>query len=68
MNEDDKKIYSMVQRLSNLDKDYTKEKKQKREKTVADKRKREKKINEKREEHNKQNRLDRYKKAQGGNN
>jgi hypothetical protein len=29
MNEDDKKIYSMIQRLSHLDKDYVKEKKEK---------------------------------------
>ena len=32
MNDDDKQIYSMVQRLSQLDKDYTKEKKMKDQK------------------------------------
>ena len=68
MNEDDKKIYSMVQRLGNLDKDYKKEKSQKREQASVLKRKRDIKVNEKRAAYNKQNRVDRYKKAQGGRN
>jgi hypothetical protein len=41
MNEDDKKIYSMVQRLGNLDKDYKKEKESKRVEKAALKAKRE---------------------------
>merc|ERR1711935_1300613 len=55
MSVEDKKIYSMVQRLSQLEKH-------------DEKRKREKKVQEKREEHSKQNRIDRYAKAQGGRN
>jgi len=41
MNEDEKKIHSMVQRLSQLDKDYTKEKKGKDSKRMEEKQKRE---------------------------
>lgn len=63
MNEDDKKIYSMVQRLAHLDKDYTKEKKEKDAKRTDVKKKREQKVVEKREANAKQNRIDRYKKA-----
>jgi len=68
MSDDDKKIYSMVQRLGNLDKDYKKEKEVKRGQSRELKRKREEKVNEKRAAYNKQNRVDRYKKAQGGRN
>jgi len=51
MNDDDKKIYSMVQRLAHLDKDYKKEKKAKDGARIAAKNKREEKVNEKREEY-----------------
>ena len=54
MNDDDKKIYSMVQRLAHLDKDYKKEKKAKDGARIAAKNKREEKVNEKREEYAKQ--------------
>jgi hypothetical protein len=62
MSEEDKKIYSMVQRLSQLDKTYKKEKKSKDGIKTEEKKKREIKIEEKRQEHNKQNRINRYKK------
>lgn len=68
MNDDDKQIYSMVQRLSQLDKDYTKEKKMKDQKRQEFKKKREQKIQDKRDAHSRENRVNRYKKAQGGNN
>ena len=41
MSDDDKKIYSMVQRLAHLDKDYTKEKNQKKIAAMTLKHKRE---------------------------
>ena len=44
MSDDDKKIYSMVQRLSQLDKDYTKEKKTKDAERSGAKKKRELKV------------------------
>jgi ribosome biogenesis protein BMS1 len=53
MNEDDKKIYSMVQRLAHLDKDYVKEKKEKDAKRTDVKKKRELKVQEKRDAHSK---------------
>jgi len=68
MSEEDKKIYSMVQRLSQLEKHDHKLKKVKDAKRTDEKRKRERKVQEKREEHSKQNRIDRYAKAQGGRN
>lgn len=68
MSEEDKKIYSMVQRLSQLEKHDHKLKKVKDAKRTDEKRKREQKVKEKREEHSKQNRIDRYAKAQGGRN
>ena len=51
MNDDDKKIYSMVQRLAHLDKDYKKEKKAKDSARIEAKNKREEKVNQKREEY-----------------
>ena len=51
MNEDDKKIYSMVQGLAHLDKDYKKEKKLKDSNRIEAKNKREEKVKEKREEY-----------------
>jgi len=68
MNEDDKQIYSMVQRLSQLDKTYIKEKKEKDSKRTEEKRKREQKVTEKRDARTKENKVNRYKRAQGGNN
>ena len=53
MNEDDKQIYSMVQRLSQLDKTYTKEKKEKDTIRTEAKRKREQKVQDKRDAHSK---------------
>ena len=44
MNDDDKKIYSMVQRLAHLDKDYVKEKKEKDTKRTEIKKRREIKV------------------------
>jgi hypothetical protein len=58
----------MVQRLSQLDKTYAKEKKEKDTKRTDEKRKREEKVVEKREPHSKENRVNRYKKEQGGRN
>jgi len=54
--------------LSNLDKDYKKEKEFKKEQASQLKRKREEKVTAKRAAYNKQNRVDRYKRAQGGRN
>jgi len=68
MTDDDKQIYSMVQRLSQLDKTYTKEKKSKDAEKTAAKRKREQKIQDKRDQNTKETKINRYKKAQGGNN
>jgi ribosome biogenesis protein BMS1 len=53
MNEDDKKIYSMVQRLAHLDKDYIKEKKEKDAKRTGEKKRREQKVQEKRDANSK---------------
>jgi len=68
MNEDDKKIYSMVQRLSHLDKVSISQKKAKEAEKKDIKTKREEKVQEKRDAYSKENRKDRYKKAQGGRN
>jgi ribosome biogenesis protein BMS1 len=68
MTEDDKQIYSMVQRLGQLDKQYAKDKKVKDTKRTEEKRKREQKVQEKRDARSKENRVNRYKRAQGGNN
>jgi hypothetical protein len=51
MNESEKKVYSMVQRLATLEKDYRSERKEKEKKRVDLKERREKKITEKREKH-----------------
>ena len=51
MNEDDKKIYSMVQRLGQLDKQYKKDKKEKDTTRTDLKKKREQKIQDKRDSH-----------------
>lgn len=53
MSEDDKKIYSMVQRLSQLEKDGVKDKKVKDKARTDLKKRREKKVEEKREENSK---------------
>lgn len=66
MSEEDKKIYSMVQRLTQLERFDHKLKKEKDSERAELKKKREQKVQEKRDEHSKQNRVDRYKKAQGG--
>lgn len=68
MSDDDKKIYSMVQRLSQLEKDGLKEKKTKDKARTDLKKRREAKVAEKREANSKENRVNRYKKEQGGNN
>lgn len=68
MSDEDKKIYSMVQRLSHIDKAATKEKRAQFEQKQKMAAKRLDKVQAKRDEHNKQNRIDRYKKAQGGRN
>ena len=68
MNEDDKKIYSMVQRLTQLEKQNSKDKKIKDKARQVDKNRREQKVLEKRDAHSKENRVNRYKKQQGGNN
>lgn len=53
MSEEDKQIYSMVQRLSQLGKEHVKEKREKGLKTLEIKRKREQKVQEKRDEYSK---------------
>ena len=62
MNEQEKKIHSMVQRLSQIGKVYEKDKQEKREKHVVELRKRDAKVNEKREATQKELRKVRYKK------
>jgi hypothetical protein len=64
MNEQEKKIHSMVQRLAQLGKVYEKEKQEKREKHAGEVRKRLSKENEKREAKQKELRKERYRKAQ----
>jgi ribosome biogenesis protein BMS1 len=68
MNESEKKIHSMVQRLAHLGKVYEKEKNVKREKHVTEVRKRDAKMVEKRQEKQKELRKVRYKKSQGAKN
>ena len=58
----------MVQRMSQLDKQYTKDKKEKSKAQSASKKKRELKVEAKRDANNKEARVNRYKKAQGGRN
>jgi len=58
----------MVQRLSQLDKTYTKDKKEKDSKRTAEKKKREQKVQDKRDAYTKETKINRYKRAQGGNN
>lgn len=64
MNEQEKKIHTMVQRLSYLGKQYDKDRKEKKETHKAAVQKRVKKENEKREKKQKELRKDRYKKGQ----
>ena len=64
MNEQEKKIHSMVQRLSQIGKVYEKDKQEKREKHVVELRKRDAKVNEKRVAIQKDLRKVRYKKQQ----
>lgn len=64
MNSSEKKIHTMVQRLSMLQKDYTKEKDIKREKMKETWRKREAKIQEKRDVHTDNAKKIQYKKKQ----
>ncbi len=64
MNEQEKKIHSMVQRLAQLGKVYSKEKQEKREKKVAALKKRDQKVVEKRQAKQKEIRKERYKKNQ----
>ena len=66
MSEEDKQIYSMVQRLGNLEKSATKDKRQKLELKQQRDAKKVDVIQAKRDQHSKQNRIDRYKIAQGG--
>ena len=49
MNQQEKAIHSMVQRLSHMDKEYTKYKTAKREANIEKQRKREQKIQDKRD-------------------
>jgi ribosome biogenesis protein BMS1 len=65
MNEQEKKIHSMVQRLSHLGKVYMKEKQEKREVHKAAVKKRAAKESEKRDAKQKEIRKARYKKQQG---
>lgn len=64
MNEQEKKIHSMVQRLAQLGKVYEKEKQEKREQHGTEVRKRMAKENEKRDAKQKELRKERYRKAQ----
>ena len=64
MNDQEKKIHSMVQRLAQLGKVYEKDKNEKRVKHVAEIKKREVKLNEKREAAQKEMRKVRYMKNQ----
>ena len=61
LNDQEKKIHSMVQRLSQLGKDYDKDRKEKKIKHAEVVKKRNLKVEEKREEKQKELRKDRYK-------
>lgn len=63
MNEQEKKIYSMVQRLAHLGKDYEKDRKEKKIKHIEDVKKRNAKLDEKRQEKQKELRKERYRKS-----
>ena len=63
MNSEDKQIYSMVQRMSQLDKQYTKDKKEKSRLQSEAKIKRDLKVQAKRDANSKEARVNRYKKA-----
>lgn len=63
MNEQEKKIYSMVQRLSHLGKVYDKDRKEKKVQHVKDVKKRQAKLDEKRQEASKEVRKKRYVKS-----
>jgi len=65
MNEQEKKIHSMVQRLAHLGKVYMKEKQEKREAHKQVVKKRVAKAEEKRDAKQKELRKERYKKMQG---
>ena len=67
MNEQEKQIHSMVQRLANIGKEYDKDKDQKRVEHVKKMKKREAKEGEKREAKQKELRKDRYKKQSRSN-
>ena len=64
MNEQERKIHTMVQRLTMLDKDYSKDKQEKREKVKEVWRKRDAKIQEKRDVRKKEIKKIEYKKKQ----
>ena len=64
MNEQERKIHSMVQRLAMLDKEYTKDKLEKRDKAKEVWRKRDAKIQEKRDVRKKEQKKIEYKKKQ----
>ena len=66
MSEEDKQIHSMVQRLSHLDRSATKEKRVKNDERIQKLKKKTDQVQAKRDEHSKQNRVDRYKRKQGG--
>jgi len=63
MNEQEKKIHSMVQRLAQIGKVYTKDKQEKKVKHVQEIKKREAKIQEKRDGHTKDQKKVRYRKS-----
>ncbi|CDW84912.1 bms1l protein [Stylonychia lemnae] len=63
MNDQEKKIYSMVQRLAHLGKEYDKDRKEKKVQHVAAVKKRQAKIDEKRQEKSKEVRKERYRKS-----
>jgi len=64
MNEQERKIHSMVQRLAMLDKDYTKDKQEKRDHVKEVWKKRDAKIQEKRDARKKEEKKKEYKKKQ----
>ena len=64
MNEQERKIHTMVQRLTMLDKDYSKDKQEKREKVKEVWRKRDAKVQEKRDVRKKEIKKFEYKKKQ----
>ena len=63
MNEQEKQIHSMVQRLAHLDKEFAKKKQESRIKNAEKIRKREQKIQDKRDEKKKEMKKAAYKKG-----